>query len=465
LSRLPIRLKLTAAFAVAVAIVLVGVGAVLLARFEHQLDRTTETDLRLRARDVASLVTESRRAGDPPAIDSSAGRLVQVLDLRNRVVTASPELRERSVLTARELRAAAAGEVLRRRGPGDGVLLIGRPAAPGRVVVVGTSLERRAEVRKGLVRVVLLAGPAILLLAVPAGYGVAFFALRPVERMRRRAEAVTAGPSGQRLPVPPARDELAALGRTLNDMIERLERALGRERTLVADASHELRTPLAIAQAEVELALTPDTPREEMVEALRSVGEEIERLVRLCDDLLVLARADRHELRLERRRISVPELLEHVSERARRTYADTLAVTTEATPEIEVDADPLRLEQALSNLVANASRYGASRVRIWSSVEDAHSVRLHVSDDGPGFEEDFLPRAFSRFARAAGAPAGGGAGLGLAIVAAIARAHGGDAGARNVAPHGADVWVRVPVPERAQAWESAGASVRSSQGS
>jgi two-component system OmpR family sensor kinase len=461
LSRLPIRLKLTAAFAVAMAAVLAGAGVVLLSRFESQLDRTTEADLRLRARDVAGLVTESRRAGDPPAIDSSAGRLVQILDLRNRVVAASPELRDRSVLTPGELRVATTRELLRRRGPGDGVLLIARPAGRGRVAVVGTSLERRAEARSALAGGLLLAGPAILLLALPAGYGVAFFALRPVERMRRRAQAVTAGGSGQRLPVPPARDELAALGRTLNDMIARLERALHRERTLVADVSHELRTPLAIAQAEVELALTPATSREEMEDALRSVGEEVERLVRLCDDLLLVSRSDREELRLQRRRISVPELLEDAAQRARRAYGEALAVTTGATPGVYVEVDPLRLEQALSNLVANSSRYGASRVRIWSSVEDEESVRLHVSDDGPGFEESFLPRAFNRFARAAGASAGPGAGLGLAIVAAIARAHGGDAGARNVAPHGADVWLRVPLAEPAHAAASAGVSLSS----
>jgi signal transduction histidine kinase len=140
----------------------------------------------------------------------------------------------------------------------------------------------------------------------------------------------------------------------------------------------------------------------------------------------------------------VPELLARVSERARLTYGDALVVTTYSTPGADVDADPVRLEQALSNLVANSSRYGASHVQLWSSVEDDDAVRLHVSDDGPGFTQDVLPRAFDRFARGGDAPAGEGAGLGLAIVAAIAGAHGGDAGARNVTPRGADVWIRLP---------------------
>ena len=225
-------------------------------------------------------------------------------------------------------------------------------------------------------------------------------------------------------------------------MIERLQHALERERTLVADAGHELRTPLAIAQAEVELALRPGAPPEEIVEALRSIGEEIDRLGRLCDDLLVLARADREELRLERRRITLAELLQRVGDRTRLAHGDRAELAAEGAEDVVVDADPLRIEQALSNLVGNAFRYGASGVRIWWSSADA--VRLHVSDDGPGFPEDLLPRAFDRFARGPDVSAGGGAGLGLAIVAAIARAHGGDAGARNLAGGGADVWIALP---------------------
>ena len=444
MSRLPIRVKLTLAFAAAMALVLLAVGALLLGRFDRQFDGAVAADLRLRASDLAGAVAEARRAGDPPVIDDAAGGRAQVLDLQNRLVTGSADLGGRSVLTAAELRTAAERELLLRRGPGDGVLLLARPAGPDRVVVAGTTLERRADAREALAHVVLLAGPAILLLAAAAGYGVAFFALRPVEAMRRRAEEVTATGSGQRLPVPRARDGIAALGRTLNAMIERLEQAVDRERTLVADASHELRTPLAIAQAEIDLALRPDASRREVDEALRSVGEEVGRLVRLGDDLLVLARADRRALPLERRRVAVPELLQRVSERARLTYGDTLVVTTYSAQGADVEADPARLEQALSNLVANSSRYGASHVRLWASVEDDDAVRLHVSDDGPGFTRDVLPRAFDRFARGGDAPAGEGAGLGLAIVAAIAGAHGGDAGARNVVPRGADVWIRLP---------------------
>ncbi|HEX2085301.1 MAG TPA: histidine kinase dimerization/phospho-acceptor domain-containing protein, partial [Solirubrobacteraceae bacterium] len=301
------------------AVVLALAAVVLVDRFGDRLDRTTEADLRLRGADVAALVAEARRAGDRPPLDASAGR-VQVLDLRNRVVAGSPELRDRSVLTARELQAASVREVRLERGPDGGVLLLARPAGAGRVAVVGVDRARRAEAKRALGGLVLAGAPLLLGLAVAAGYGVSFFALRPVEAMRRRAAEVTARDPTVRLPLPPADDELRALGSTLNGMLDRLQDGLERERALVADASHELRTPLAVAQAEVELALRPGRTAGELGEALRSVGDELDRLTRLSEDLLLLARADREELRLERRRVPVADLLAEAGARMRRAY-------------------------------------------------------------------------------------------------------------------------------------------------
>ncbi|HEX2085982.1 MAG TPA: HAMP domain-containing sensor histidine kinase, partial [Solirubrobacteraceae bacterium] len=167
------------------------------------------------------------------------------------------------------------------------------------------------------------------------------------------------------------------------------------------------------------------------------------RLTRLSEDLLLLARADREELRLERRRVPVADLLAEAGARMRRAYGAGIEVEVEPGAADEVDADPARVEQALANLVANAFRYGAEHVRIRAAAHGRDAVRVHVSDDGPGFDPEFLPRAFARFARAPGESRASGSGLGLAIVAAIARAHGGEAGARNL-ERGADVWIALP---------------------
>jgi signal transduction histidine kinase len=298
------------------------------------------------------------------------------------------------------------------------------------VVVAGTSLGERDDSLRTLA-LLLAGGMAVaLLLACLAGYGVATGALRPVEAMRRRAAAISGASAGERLPVPGSGDELARLGETLNAMLDRLEAALARERTFVADASHELRTPLAVLKAEVDLALRRGRSADELRAALESVSEETDRLVRLAEDLLVIARADQGRLPLRPEQLSLRELLD--------TVASRFGVQAEVAGSLTLRGDRMRLEQALGNLVDNAIRYGRGEVRLSAVERDAH-MELHVTDEGGGLAPEFVPHAFERFTRAEGTRSRGGAGLGLAIVSAIAEAHGGSAHAA-----GADVWIQLP---------------------
>ena len=228
-------------------------------------------------------------------------------------------------------------------------------------------------------------------------------------------------------------------------MLDRLETALEHERRFVADASHELRTPLGMLRTELELALRRERSAEELRAALVSASEETDRLARLAEDLLVLARADRGRLPLRVRQLAVAELLEDV----RRRYA---AQAAEAGRELavgpvdglEVDADATRLEQALGNLVDNALRHGRGPIGLEATARSG-VLELHVVDRGPGLPADFVPRAFERFSRADEARTGPGSGLGLAIVQVIARAHGGVAGAADRPDGGADVWLALPL--------------------
>src|SRR5262249_51511614 len=144
----------------------------------------------------------------------------------------------------------------------------------------------------------LIAGPVALLLASLAGYLLAGVALRPVEAMRRRAAEISAETPGERLPVPATSDELERLGETLNEMLERLEDALRREREFVADAGHELRTPLALLRTELELALRHAESPDELRAAVRRSAAEVDRLAQLSEDLLLLARTEHGELPL-----------------------------------------------------------------------------------------------------------------------------------------------------------------------
>jgi signal transduction histidine kinase len=311
-------------------------------------------------------------------------------------------------------------------------------------LVVGSSLDDREEALDGLLAQLLVVGPLALLLTSVGGYFLAGAALRPVEAMRLRADDISSDRAGQRLPLPQANDEIQRLGATLNDMLGRLEAGLARERRFVADASHELRTPLTSLRTELELALRRPRSQAELEEALRSATEEVERVVRLAEDLLVLARADDGRLPLSTSNHFVRELLDAVAGRH-----DTQAAVAGRSIEVAAPADwictgdRLRLEQALGNLVDNALRHGDGVIRLEAIAHDG-SIAFRVSDEGTGFPPDFLPYAFERFSRADVARAGAGAGLGLAIVDAVARAHGGSVDAENLPGRGAAITLRIP---------------------
>jgi signal transduction histidine kinase len=310
--------------------------------------------------------------------------------------------------------------------------------------VVGSSLEDRDESLASLAAVLLIGGPIALLLASLAGYGAAAGALRPVEAMRRRAAEISADQPDERLPLGPANDELSRLGRTLNEMLDRLEAAIERERRFVDDASHELRTPLTLHKTELEIALRYGAGEEELRGAIAGAIGDIDRLIQLAEDLLVVARSEGGKLALRLEHVAVGELLEGVRERfSPRAASVGRPLRAEAQAGLVVDGDRLRLEQALTSMVDNALRYGSGEVRLRGVAVDT-GIELHVSDRGPGFPPEFIGRAFERFATADQARGSSGSGLGLAIVATIARAHGGDVGAVNGAEGGADVWIALP---------------------
>jgi signal transduction histidine kinase len=409
MDRLPIRVRVTLAFAGAMAVVLAAAGLFIYLRLAHELDATIDQGLRAR---VAS---------------AEPGRAILVEDDGVLEFTAG------ALLTPGEAARARRGTVIVNKDhiPGtDDPFRLLATSRDGALVVVGSAIDDRNDALRNLVAVLAIGGPLTLLLASLAGYGAAAAALRPVERMRRRAAEIRAGDPGARLPVSPASDEVGRLGRTLNEMLARLEEAYARERAFVADASHELRTPLAILRAELELAAREGRSQDELAAAVRSAAEETDRLARLADDLLVLARVEEGRLPVRPVELDVRDVL--------RPFGPV-----EAPDGLTVRADPERLRQALGNLVDNARRHGGGEVELAAAHVNGH-VELHVRDGGPGFPPEFLESAFERFTRGDPARGRGGAGLGLAIVDVIARAHGGTAGARNLPAGGADVWIALP---------------------
>jgi signal transduction histidine kinase len=311
------------------------------------------------------------------------------------------------------------------------------------VLVVGATLEHRNDTLTSLQAAFLVGGPVALLLMSLGGYVLAGAALRPIESMRRRAAEISSSSLDERLPVPPADDEVSRLGRTLNEMLARLEDGLERERRFVADASHELRTPLATLRAELELALRRSRTTQEFENSIRSAAEETDRLSRIADDLLILARAEQGTLALRPEPTDLVDVIEKVRDRfGARAELEGRPLTVDADEAPVARVDRPRIEQALGNLVDNAFEHGLGPITITASRHNS-SAEVHVLDEGPGLPREFRDHAFKAFTRAT--PSGNGSGLGLAIVETIARAHDGAAGEEIRPDGGADFWIRLPL--------------------
>ena len=413
----------------------------------------------------AQLVTNTLKAQLAPYLPAARGQggligapenvLVQVISRSGRVIRYSKEAGGAPMLSSSQLRLARAG-LFAGTGTNDGdqVNVTAEPAGrSGRVLVVGA--PRDEQVVTSTVQTsttALIIGGVVLVLAGGAGaFWLAAAALSPVERMRRQVAALSVGDTAGGVQVPRTRDELAALAGTMNDLLARLHEALARQRGFVADASHELRTPLAVLGAELELAGRPGRSREELASAVANAEDEVARLTRLTNDLLLLARSDEGRLPVRPAPADVGLLLARSAERAAGRAAEAgvrCAVDAPAGLVAELDED--RIRQAVDNLVDNALRFAPPgsvvRVAARAAGDGGGDLVIEVADTGPGFPAGFLPHAFERFKRpdTSRARSDGGAGLGLAIVAAIAAAHGGAASARNEAGGGAVVGIRLP---------------------
>ena len=289
---------------------------------------------------------------------------------------------------------------------------------------ISARIRHRDEALHELLGQLAFAFAGSLLISGYVGHRVARAALDPVERMRRRAGEESADASF-RLPVPETRDELTRLAETLNDLLARVEAGVERERRLIADASHELRTPLTQMLLRLDLALSRERSPAELQATLEELHDDTQRLVRLANDLLLIARADEGRLPL---RVEPVPLLDVAAESAHRFESAAAgqgrSVEVDVDPALELPADRDRLGQALDNLIANAIEHGDGTVTVTADSAD-HTVTIRVRDEGPGLPDSFAGHAFDRFTTASVSRSGTGMGLGLAIVAAIATAHGG----------------------------------------
>jgi two-component system, OmpR family, sensor kinase len=429
-SRMTIKTRLVLNVAIAMAVVLAATSWFVFWRVELALDRQLNRDLRA----YHNVVVEAQRTGgEMPR--NTAGEWYQVFDNRYVVTEASKVLPDPSLLPREKFDQVMGG---RRVHYNHGSFVPPDPSAFRTLAtevdlgsgeyVIATAISRqpRDEALHELLIQLAIADLLALLGAAFVGYRTARGALDPVERYRLAATAAGATPGG-RMPVPQDRDdELTRLGNTLNGLLARVEESVQREHRFIADASHELRTPLALLKAEVELALhQPRTPEYNRT-VLLSVQAEVERMVELANALLDLEElASDHTAPLEP--VDVPALLGAVADRYRPSLErQGRDIRVEAPPELVAQLNQRWIDAALSNLVSNASRYGAGTVTLTAAAATGQ-LRMSVSDQGAGFPADFLAGAFDRFTRVDASRTTTGSGLGLALVKAVCQAHQGTA--------------------------------------
>lgn len=436
---------LSAAAFVAVSMALAGLALIVLQ------DRAVRSQVIDQARGTGQVVERELEAGATPAeaVRASLGAfaVVQVVDAGGKVLAASPDLgsapRLRSGEPARpspDVEGTDADEMGLDVDDGPLLVLAREAHTPSGVLTVlaAGSLAPVERSTRSAAKLAVVGVPLAALLAAFATYAFTGRALRPVERIRASVAALTDRDLDRRVAVPAAHDEIGRLARTMNDMLGRLQAARTAQRRFVADAGHELRSPLATIMARLELAQRRGPSNDDVVAML----PEAQRMARLVDDLLLLARADERGLRLDRAEVDLDDVVE--AEVGRRRERAGVDVSGETVP-VRVHGDRARLARAVGNLVDNAVRHARSRVvvRLRSA---GGSALLEVIDDGPGIPLAERRRVFERFVRLDDARArdSGGTGLGLAIVAEVVTVHGGRVEAGEAEGGGARLAVVLP---------------------
>lgn len=319
-------------------------------------------------------------------------------------------------------------------------------------VVAAESVKSTDIAIRELIGTSLAVAPLLLMASVGLAYMIAGRAFRPVGQMINEMRAITDGRSlHRRLPIDDANEEMARLGITLNEMMERLEKSFSALRRFTADASHELKTPLAVLRADVERSMSGASTRAERMVALEEALHETTRMADLVESLLTLARADEGRFDLHRERVDLEPLAREVFETATILAEPAGLTVTMAEPaRVAVFGDRARLRQLFLNLTTNAIKYtprgGSVEV---SLISYEHTAAFSVRDTGIGISASDLPHIFERFYRADRARSRGtersGFGLGLAISQWIAEAHGGTISVRSRYGRGSTFTVTLPV--------------------
>ncbi len=483
-----VRFRITLWYAAALAVTLTLFSVVVYNNLKNSLDENLDQLLAVRGEGVADaleayLETERIEVGRYSASAAKGGAFFKIapelvrlrtedpkqaaVELRildasgaelenSRGAAGAPELPERTLKDA--LKGNAVYDTIKiagREGPDDTYRSYATPASgTGGAVYIVQAYRSTYHTRFTLknLRVMMTAMvPLIVLLTGAFGMFFARVALRPVANMARTLRQITAENLSLRIKPPRTRDEIRELADLFNAMLARLEDSFLSERRFIQDVSHELKTPLTILKGELEVALKKARSVGEYTAVLQSNLEETEKMSKIVGDLLTLARFDNREVRLERSRVNLKDLLEgaagSLSVLAGKS-GTSIELSSGAEP-LEVVADQGQLSRLFLNLLDNAVKYGGPGGKVKVNIYmEAGRPAVSVSDGGPGIPAADLPHIFKRFYRADSSRSSSGFGLGLAIARSIAEAHGAEIKAESPPGQGAAFTVVFPPTDK-----------------
>jgi heavy metal sensor kinase len=461
-----IRVRLTLWYVVLLAVFLLGFSAALYLTLARSLSQQVDAALQLNAEQLAGAINIEQgqvnfQSSESDVTDAAnlgeQGYLVRLIDASGGVADTNARLAALPV-------APSALDAARRGQPsldtfvvnGHSFRVYTRPIVEGSqfygALQIAQSLDPVASTLRQLLLLLTAIVPLTLVFALAGGFWFARRALGPIDRITIAAQRMSAEDLSQRLGLDLPDDEVGRLARTFDGMLGRLDAAFRRERQFTADASHELRTPLTAMRGEIDVTLNRPRSAAEYRRVLEELGGDVDRLTRLAEDLLTLARADAGRLPLDQDTLNVSQLLRAVAEQLRPlAESKNISIEVRADDALVAWADEDKLLRVMLNLVDNALKFTPAGGRVMLSASRATGqVELAVSDTGAGMSAQDLAHIFERFYRAdeSHSPGTGGAGLGLAIAHSLVAAQSGTIEVRSALGQGTTFVVKLPSKEK-----------------
>lgn len=461
---MPIKWKLTLWYGGILSLILVIFACGVYIYFNNSLQKSIDTKIRSIGEVLSSSMTEAHSTSVFGNFErylenvlgrKPKGKFIQILDSSGRIGAKMSDIEGETLPTSfntleRAMRGEVVYETVERTKPRLRMVTI--PIVENKkvtsVVQIGTSLEDFDETMRKLLLVMIISIPTSISVTIVVGYFMAKKALRPVDQIRRTAVKITSSNLDEKIDIGGRRDELARLAETFNAMIGRLKDSFQRINQFSIDVSHELKTPLTILKGATEVALRKERDKEDYKRLLISNLEEVDRMSRIIDDLLLLSKAETKEIKLNVEEIALRDLILGVCMDMKITAANK-GIELQATDleDVRLKGDELKLRRMLWNIVENGIKYSPSggTVAISSYVNNGYA-RIDVKDNGVGIAEEDIKFIFDRFYRAdRSRRRETGSGLGLSISKWIAEAHNGTIEVKSKPSEGSLFSIKLPI--------------------